>query len=496
MILKILVLCISLCAIYYLVRLYNEIYWRKRGVKFYKKYGVFGPLGEYLTTDRPLFDIIYDIYKAHPDEPAVGFGALFTKALYVKDPVNVQHVLNQDFNSFNHRGVEMNEEDHLANNILFMMGDRWKLMRQTMTPLFTSAKLKNMFYIIDRSAQDLVDYLKKNPGKMKDDVLNTLCTFSCAATGAAVFGIGSDSIFKSPFLPMAMKVLKPTLKRNMKIVLCTVNTFLYKLLGLTLFKDYEEFFITVIKQVIRKREEENVKKHDYADLCVNLKRKGLLKDPDTGFELQLTDELLAAQAFVFFIAGVEPTAASMFSTLVNLGLHPEILKRAQEEIDNTFERCNSISFDTIQELEYLDMVHCESMRIYPSIGYLSRQCTNDTVLPVGNIKVDKGTLIFTPIFEYHHDPNIYPDPEVFNPERFSSENRTNISDYTYMPFGRGKRLCIGTRYASLQVKTVLFYLLRNFSVRTHVLGSGIKYSKQNVQVRASNLRIEFIPRDS
>lgn len=63
-----------------------------------------------------------------------------------------------------------------------------------------------------------------------------------------------------------------------------------------------------MKRVIRQREKENVKRHDFADLCVNLQKNGTMHDPDTGLTLEPTDEVLAAQAFFFFLAGVEPTA--------------------------------------------------------------------------------------------------------------------------------------------------------------------------------------------
>nr|QLI62155.1 cytochrome P450 6 [Streltzoviella insularis] len=376
-----------------------------------------------------------------------------------------------------------------------MNGPRWKAMRQSMTPLFTSAKLKNMYYIMDKSAQDFIDYLKANSQKLKGGVYETLNMFCCAAICAAVFGIGTESTFDSPFLKVARKAVDPTFMNNLKFFIGNVSPALFKLLGLKLFGEYEDFFIGSIKRVIRYREKENVMKHDFADICISLQKNGIIKDQDSGLELEPTDELLAAQAFFFFIAGVEPSATTMFCTLIELGKNPDIMRRVHKEIDNVFEKNGgNITYDTLSEMEYLDNVLTEALRMYPPIGFLTRMCIQDTVLPVGNIKVDKGTKIFTPIFEIHHDPKYYPDPEVFNPDRFD-KSINEFNDLTYMPFGKGGRLCIGSRFSRLQVKAGLVHVLRHFNFRTVVSKGGMRYNKSQVQLRPKNVDLELIPRD-
>lgn len=72
-------------------------------------------------------------------------------------------------------------------------------------------------------------------------------------------------------------------------------------------------------------------------------------------------------------------------------------------------------------------------------------------------------VIFIPIWGFHHDPKYFPEPEKFNPDRFSDENRGNIDPDTYLPFGIGPRNCIGSRFALMELKTIFYYLLLNFS---------------------------------
>ncbi|XP_038210831.1 cytochrome P450 6k1-like [Zerene cesonia] len=496
MIAFLLVFSALLVCLVYLNGKYNEFYWQRRKVAFYKKNKVTGVFWEFLFQNKAVFQNLCEVYKEYRNEPAVGIGTFVTPTLYVIDPTNVQHVLAADFNSFNHRGVDINEDDLLADNILFMNGNRWKLMRQCMTPLFTSAKLKSMYYIIDKSALDFVQHLNENKQLLKGDAFSTLTSFCSAAIGGAVFGVSTGSIFDSPFLNMARDAFKATFRFNIRFAIGSLSSGLSTFLRLKLFKEHEAFFIGAIKQILRAREQENIKRHDFADLCVSLQSIGKLVDKETGLEMIPTDELLAAQAFFYFVAGVEPTATALFGTLYELGKHPEHLEKVHNEIDEAFKKNdNKMSYDTIMDMKHVDMVMSEAMRLHPPIGFLTRRCVKDSVLPVGNIKVDKGTKILTPIYEIHHDPRYYPEPEKFLPERFSPENKHKIADITYMPFGKGNRICVGLRYASLQVKAGLVHLLRNFTVRSIINDGGQKYSRHPVQVRLDNVDVEFIPRN-
>jgi cytochrome P450 family 9 len=96
-----------------------------------------------------------------------------------------------------------------------------------------------------------------------------------------------------------------------------------------------------------------------------------------------------------------------------------------------------------------------------------RICVKDYVVEVDDKKFtfEKGTSFYVPITAYHHDPKYFSDPEKFDPERFSEENKSKIDPDTYLPFGIGPRNCIGSRFALMEVKTIFYYLLHNFSFK-------------------------------
>jgi cytochrome P450 len=85
----------------------------------------------------------------------------------------------------------------------------------------------------------------------------------------------------------------------------------------------------------------------------------------------------------------------------------------------------------------------ETLRKYPPVPILSRECTKTYKIPGTNIILEKGILTVVPVLALHHDPKYYPDPERFDPERFSEEEKAKRHHYVYLPFGEGPRICIG-----------------------------------------------------
>lgn len=85
----------------------------------------------------------------------------------------------------------------------------------------------------------------------------------------------------------------------------------------------------------------------------------------------------------------------------------------------------------------------EALRKYPPLGVLTRDCTQDCYIEEAGITIEKGTRVTIPVLGLHRDPDYFPDPERFDPERFSDKNRANIPQYCYLPFGEGPRICIG-----------------------------------------------------
>jgi len=100
-------------------------------------------------------------------------------------------------------------------------------------------------------------------------------------------------------------------------------------------------------------------------------------------------------------------------------------------------------FNPLLKAQWCNFFHAETLRKYPPGTLLQRQCTKSTKIRGTDVTVEKGTQILVPILGLHHDPKFYPDPERFDPERFSEAEKKKRPHFCYLPFGEGPRICIG-----------------------------------------------------
>ena len=114
-------------------------------------------------------------------------------------------------------------------------------------------------------------------------------------------------------------------------------------------------------------------------------------------------------------------------------------------------------YDFVNSLDYLDQVFFEVLGLYTP-GYLVQRRCNEACT-INGITIPQNVDLFMPPYVLHRDPALWPDPEKFDPDQFSPENRDIQEAYSYMPFGVGPRQCIGFRFALLEMKTAMFKIL-------------------------------------
>jgi cytochrome P450 len=171
----------------------------------------------------------------------------------------------------------------------------------------------------------------------------------------------------------------------------------------------------------------------------------------------LSEDELIAQAAALFFAGHETTAITLAWTLFLLERHPAIYSALMTEIDTVLGGRDPGS-DDIQRMGLLDRVIKESMRIFPAVPFLfMRVCAENTT--VGGFAVPKGSNMMISPLAAHHDPNIYPEPKRFMPDRWIDKTP---SRYDYLPFGAGARACIGMLFAERALRLMLPMILQRF----------------------------------
>ena len=149
----------------------------------------------------------------------------------------------------------------------------------------------------------------------------------------------------------------------------------------------------------------------------------------------------------------------------------------------------------VMEMEYLDMVLNETLRLYPIANRLERVCKKDVEL--NGVYIPKGSTVMIPSYALHHDPQHWSEPEEFQPERFSKENKGSIDPYVYLPFGNGPRNCLGMRFALMNMKLALTKIMQNFSFQpckeTQI---PLKLSRQGLLQPEKPIVLKVVPRDA
>lgn len=175
---------------------------------------------------------------------------------------------------------------------------------------------------------------------------------------------------------------------------------------------------------------------------------------------ELDDGLIRDQCLTMLIAGHDTSTALLAWMLYVLVSNPDALERTTAEVDHLLGKTPPSSQD-IENLDYLNQVMFETLRLYPPIHTGMRFTTEDVELL--GCKVPKGSRLMYSVFLTHHMERYWPEAEKFDPERFCPEHKKGRQPYIYMPFGGGPRNCIGAAFAQVEVKAVIARLLQSFN---------------------------------
>ncbi|XP_031353131.1 probable cytochrome P450 6a13 isoform X1 [Photinus pyralis] len=435
-------------------------YWKRRNVPQLPHSFPFGNAENPLTRKLFIDEWLALVYKAFKERGSKHGGVyFFVHPMYVPiAPEVIKNIMQKDFHHFVERGLYYNEKDDpLSANLFFIGGQKWKNLRAKLTPTFTSGKMKMMFETlvacVDPMQNDMASYCaNKKPVDIKD----ILARFTTDVIGSCAFGLECNSFTNedAAFRHHGRQIFAPETKIKALIGLFAMITRKWaNRLGVPLFpKDSSSFFFNVVKDTVKYRRENGFSRKDMLQIVMDL-QKGTL-----------TMEEIAAQAFVFFLAGFETSSTTMTFCLYELTINMDLQEKVREEINHVLEQQDGkLTYEAIMQMKYLTQVIDETLRKYPPGGLLPRECVADYVEPVTGVTIEKGTKVLIPAWGLHMDPEYFPDPEKFDPDRFSDEKKHSIVPFTYMPFGEGPRICIGMRFGMMLTKVGLAYLLRDYS---------------------------------
>lgn len=416
-----------------------------------------------------------------------------------RDPELIKQLTIKDFEFFeNHRIFIDEKTDELFGNSLFLMqGEKWRAMRGCLSPAFTGSKMRQMFELVSECANDMVNYLREESqgaGVLQKEFKDMFMRYATDVISTSGFGLKTNSLRDrdNEFLHAGRNVLQfAGFKTTMKVIIlrwfpCIAKPFDLQLIE----KSVRSFFKAMVFDTMETRKRENIFRPDMINMLMEMRQDGAVHrteddasvNQDAGFatveeseigkanvKRKFTDVEILGQSFIFFFAGLDNSSNLLLFTAFELALNADVQTKLFEEIHAMNEEIagTRITYDLLQKLKYLDQVICESLRKWPPVALTDRVCAKDYVFDDGNgkkFRIENDTSVLVSIYGLHRDGRYYPNPDQFDPERFSDENRKNISPGSYLPFGIGPRNCIGSRFALMEAKAILYYLLLKFSL--------------------------------
>ncbi|XP_011305245.1 uncharacterized protein [Fopius arisanus] len=447
-----------------------------RKFKYWKNLGVMGPeptpfvgnFSDCFKMKKSAGEWLQDLYNWGAGLPYIGFYVFDQPFFLARDPEIIKNILVKDFNYFQDRFVQTSSEDRLGDANLFLIKNpAWKYLRAKITPIYTSGRLKKMFELMTEVSRDLNAHMTSLPWNGDNIVMEMkeLCSkYTTDLIGTTAFGLKVNSLNNpdAEFRKRGRAIFNFTFYRNIEVTSMFFAPHIAKSLKFQFFSpDTSNFLRTAVWDTLNERERSGIKRGDLIDLLLELK-----KTQAPGPEKELFDfdgDNLVAQAAVFFTAGYETSGTTLSFTLYELARHQDIQSKLRNEIAQVLQKSQGkVTYDLISELSYLDMVVSETLRKYPPLPVLDRVAAQDYQVPNSKLILRKGTPVYISVFGLHFDPQYFPNPQKYDPERFSPEKKKKIPSGVYLPFGDGPHACIGLRIGLLQVKLGLIELIQKF----------------------------------
>lgn len=475
------ILIVVLSALYHLLKNGHK-YWTERGVAQIKPNLFFGNVGSVLVGGNSLIQLFSDLYGQGRQHKYIGIYSFQRPILLVKDPELIKLILTKDFTYFQDRGIRLhNPAEPISDHLFSMEYSRWKILRRKLTPSFSTGKVKLMLKFVKECCHELNAVLENSSSTMTADdqhienaaeveTKDLMARYTTDVISSCAFGLVTHSLSDpgAKFRIMGHRIFKQRFEYFLLVALMDTAPSLVNALKLRYFeKDVTEFFENCVANVVSFREKHNLNRGDFLDLLIAMKAKEHPNDSSeqqNAGDVEMTLSAITAQCFLFFAAGFETSSTTLSFCLFELAKDRKSQEKIQREIDSVAGNDQELTYDMLNDMNYLEMAVLETLRIYPPLYILSRKCTQDYVISGTNVTIEKGIEVIIPLHGLHHDSRHFENPETFNPDNFTETAKASRHSFTYLPFGEGPKICIGMRFGLMQIKLAIVTILRTFDI--------------------------------
>lgn len=333
-----------------------------------------------------------------------------------------------------------------------------------------------MFDIISECGQQMTKALTKQSektGSIDYEMKELFSIYANDVISSAAFGYKIDS-FEDPNNEFYLSGKKfeefGSAKGLFRVLTILIFPKLASVLKISLIdQKVTNFFRTMVLTNIDQRDKQDIFRPDMINILMNVKKGNShlnsateekqkdgfasVEESNIGKKMvkrEWSDDEIVAQCFGFFLAGVDTSSTLLSFVVYELSVNLDIQQKLYEEVQVTHNNLSGkpLTYEVLTNMKYLEMVTCETLRYWPPAPGLDRVCVKDYNYDDGQckFKIEKGTSLLIPIRGLHFDEQYWENPEKFDPERFSDENKDMIVQGTYAPFGLGPRNCIVSNF--------------------------------------------------
>jgi len=368
------------------------------------------------------------------------------KGIVTTEPEFIQHILQKNHRNYKKTYLQTDILGHyVGQGLLTSDGAYWLQQRRLIQPAFHREKLAHLVGIM---ADEVGRYFDAHwSAGAQVDLYREMHTLAFRIVARSLFGA-----------EVSEEVLS-TLSRNITLVQSFVTRRIrqpylhwwFKLSGAMRAHDkISDQSRALLLEIIRGRKESGEVRHDLLDLLLTSRYE------DTGSPM--TEKQVLDESLILFVAGHETSANALTWCLYLLTQHPEWYDAIKAETTSA-----PTTYAELMQLQVTKQVIQETMRLYPPAWIVDRVSVADD--EIKGFRYPGETFTIQYIYGVHHDPDLWPDPECFDPDRFSPERVKDQIPFSYLPFGGGPRLCIGNQFAMLEMLLVVSHIVRNYRLQ-------------------------------
>ena len=365
------------------------------------------------------------------------------------DPDLLKHVLKDNNDNYHKSHIQTERfVEFQGIGLTNSHGDYWLRQRKLLSMGFTRGRLSEILPIQIKVLEDFMSDFDKASSKGIVDIHDQMVRFTLRSVGKSLFGSQMSEEELEKFANAIAEIQRYIVK---KVVQPYLMPWFYITGQDKKYHKIREEGDQIILNYIEERRKSKDKGSDILEL--------ILSTPYKGTDEFMTDEKVKVEILQLLVAGNETSTTAATWIFYILSRQPECVTKMRQEIEETFGD-QEIDYNRLHNLKYSIAVMDECMRIYPPFWMIDREAQNDDEFR--GIKIPKGTTVIPYIYGVHHNPEVWENPEIFDPSRFEEGKEKNIHPFAHIPFGGGPRVCIGQNMAKMQILLVVSAIVRNY----------------------------------